>query len=116
MTNMQSAANAERREFLINFLIKHRSTPAHIVIAVVNEEPDEHMLRAYEYICFTTDDHISFEKVFYLLGGNDPAKCPYGNKINAHQEHFTLKGDMAQQFNESQEDDEVFDGQDPDGL
>jgi hypothetical protein len=113
---MVNAANAERREFLINFIIKHRATPAHIVRAAVSEEPDEHMLRAYEYICFTTDDHISFEKVFYLLGGNDPAKCPYGNKVNSHKEHVALKGDMAQQFNESQEQPDVFDDQDPDGL
>jgi len=32
------------------------------------------------------------------------------------QEMSFLKGDMAQQFNESQEDYELYDGQDEDGL
>lgn len=34
-------------------------------------------------------------------------------KANAE---FKLRGDMAQQFNESQEDEELYDGQDPNGL
>ena len=32
------------------------------------------------------------------------------------KKEFKLSGDMAQQFNESQEQPDVFDDQDPDGL
>jgi len=111
MTNMVNAANAERREWLTSHLILHTKAPAGMIKAEVDEAPEEHFIRAYEACVF---GKATLKKVIYLLGGNDPAKCPYGNVESTPQEF--LKGDMAQQFNESQEQPDVFDDQDPDGL
>jgi hypothetical protein len=111
MTNITNAVNTERREFLIKHLTLHSKAPESLIRGEVTEASDEHMCRAYEALVY---NRASFEKVFYLLGGNDPAKCPYGN-VEPTPKEF-LKGDMAQQFNESQEDEELYDGQDEHGL
>lgn len=48
------------------------------------------------------------------LGNNTP--LVFRPRYQEASYHSKLKGDMAQQFNESQEEDELFDDQDPMGL
>lgn len=104
-----------RADFLISLLTKGTSTPWNIVVDAVENSDVKCVDLAFEYAAFTTDD-VSTAKVYYLLGGNDPAKCPYGHKVNSYKEDIVLKGDASQMFNESQEQPDVFDDQDPDGL
>lgn len=63
------------REFLIKLLNIGHKDPTRVAMVTehINEAKEEYIKLAYKAAL----DKSSNAKIIYLLGGNDPAKCPF---------------------------------------
>lgn len=72
---MENAQAQSHKEFLVKLLTRNRNgESAGIAIECINEAKPEHIERAYEAVVY---GNASDKKAIYLLGGNEPSKCPF---------------------------------------